>query len=61
MGNDPATSVVDKWLEVHDTPNLFVLGASCFPSTTAKNPTQTVYALAWRTADHVARNWKKFA
>jgi gluconate 2-dehydrogenase alpha chain len=61
MGNDPATSVVDKWLEVHDTPNLFVLGASCFPSTTAKNPTQTLYALAWRTADHVARNWKKFA
>ena len=61
MGDDPATSVVDKWLEVHDTPNLFVLGASCFPSTTSKNPTQTVYATSWRTADHIVRNWRRLA
>jgi gluconate 2-dehydrogenase alpha chain len=61
MGNDPKTSVVDKWLEVHDTPNLFVIGASTYPSTTSKNPTETLYALSWRTADHIARHWKKFA
>jgi gluconate 2-dehydrogenase alpha chain len=60
MGNDPATSVVDTWLQVHDTPNLFVIGASAFPSTTAKNPTLTVYALAWRSADYIARHWNKF-
>jgi gluconate 2-dehydrogenase alpha chain len=60
MGNDPDTSVVDKWLQVHDTPNLFVIGASAFPSTTAKNPTLTVYALAWRSADYIARHWNRF-
>jgi gluconate 2-dehydrogenase alpha chain len=42
---------------VHDTPGLAVLGASTFPSTGSKNPTETVEALAWRTASHVVRNW----
>jgi gluconate 2-dehydrogenase alpha chain len=59
MGNDPDKSVVDKWGLVHDTPGLAVLGGSTFPSTGSKNPTQTIEALAWRTADHVVRNWKR--
>jgi gluconate 2-dehydrogenase alpha chain len=58
MGNDPDASVVDKWLMSHEVPNLAILGGSSFPSSTAYNPTNTIEALAWRTADHIAQNWK---
>jgi gluconate 2-dehydrogenase alpha chain len=61
MGTDPATSVVDRWGQVHDTPGLFVIGASTFPSTSGKNPTQTVQAMAWRTGAYVARNIRRIA
>ena len=58
MGTDPATSVVDRFGKVHDTPGVYVIGASTFPSTSGKNPTQTVQALAWHTAAHLVRDWK---
>ena len=58
MGNDPATSVVDKWLMSHEVPNLGVLGASVMGTSGAHNPTLTVQALAWRTAEHLIKNWK---
>jgi len=58
MGNDPASSVVDKWLISHEVPNLAILGGSTFPTSTAYNPTNTIQALAWRTADHISKNWK---
>jgi gluconate 2-dehydrogenase alpha chain len=38
----------------HEVPNLGVLGASTFPTTGGINPTLTVQALAWRTADELA-------
>jgi gluconate 2-dehydrogenase alpha chain len=57
MGTDPASSVVDKWMMVHDAPNLAVLSGSTFPSTSSKNPTQTIEALSWRTAEHIARRF----
>ncbi len=58
MGNDPTTSVVDRWSFSHEAPNLAVLGASAFPTTGGRNPTETVEALAWRTADYLVKNWK---
>jgi gluconate 2-dehydrogenase alpha chain len=58
MGNDPDTSVVDKWLMSHEVPNLAILGGSTFPSSTGYNPTHTIEALAWRTGDHISTNWK---
>ena len=61
MGDDPASNVVDKWGFAHEAPNLGVLGASTFPCAGGRNPTQTVYATAWRTADHLAKNWKAIA
>jgi choline dehydrogenase-like flavoprotein len=51
MGSDPATSVVDANCRTHDIENLFVTGASVFPTLTGFPPTATVGALAYRTAD----------
>ena len=58
MGDDPDTSVVDKWLIAHEVPNLAVLGGATFPTSTGQNPTHTIEALAWRTGEHIAKNWK---
>jgi gluconate 2-dehydrogenase alpha chain len=61
MGNDPETSVVDRWSISHEVPNLAVLGASTFVTAGAHNPTLTIQALAWRTADHIVSEWKSIA
>lgn len=50
MGADPDTSVVNKYSQVWDTPNVFVTGASNFPQNPGANPTGTVCALAYHTA-----------
>ena len=53
MGSDPKTSVVDANCRSHDVENLFVIGASVFPTLSGFPPTATVGALAYRTADYV--------
>ncbi|RYC05942.1 GMC family oxidoreductase [Nocardioides zhouii] len=53
MGDDPETSVVDKWGRSHDVPNLYVIDGSVFPTSTATNPTSTICALAKRAATHI--------
>lgn len=58
MGDHPESSVVDKWGFAHEAPNLGVLGASVMGTSGARNPTETVQALAWRTAEYLAKNWK---
>jgi len=57
MGTDPETSVVDAYGFSHEAPNLGVLGTSTFPTTGGANPTLTVQALAWRTAEHLVSSW----
>lgn len=61
MGDDPATSVVDKYGLAHEAPNLAILGASIFPSTTGYNPTETLQAHAWYAADYIAKNLNNIA
>jgi gluconate 2-dehydrogenase alpha chain len=61
MGDNPDTNVVDRHGFSHEAPNLAVLGASVMGTSGAHNPTLTVQALAWRTADHLIRNWKTIA
>jgi gluconate 2-dehydrogenase alpha chain len=61
MGDNPETNVVDRWGFAHEVPNLGILGASIMGTSGARNPTLTVQALAWRTADYLAKNWKSFA
>ena len=53
MGNDPATSVVDKFNRTHDVPNLFVVDGSSFVTSGRQQPTATIQALAYRAADHM--------
>ncbi len=55
MGNDPATSVVDKYHRAHDVPNLFVCDGSSFVTSGRGQPTMTIQALAFRAADHIGR------
>jgi choline dehydrogenase-like flavoprotein len=59
IGSDPKTSVVDPFCRSHDVSNLYVVDASVFPSSSEKNPTLTIMALATRTADHIAERLKK--
>jgi len=54
MGNDPKTSVVNRDCRAHDVKNLFVADGGPFVSQADKNPTWTILALAWRTAEHIA-------
>jgi gluconate 2-dehydrogenase alpha chain len=58
MGNNPETSVVDKWGFAHEAPNLGIVGGSVMGTTGARNPTLTLQALAWRTGQHLADTWK---
>ena len=58
MGDNPESNVVDRYGLSHEVPNLGILGASVMGTSGAHNPTLTVQALAWRTAEHVAENWQ---
>jgi gluconate 2-dehydrogenase alpha chain len=59
MGDSAETNVVDRWGFSHEAPNLGILGASVMGTSGARNPTLTAQALAWRTADRLAKNWKQ--
>jgi len=59
MGTDPSTSVVNRYLQSWDVSNVFVIGASNFPQNASYNPTDTVGALAYRTADAIVTKYLK--
>jgi choline dehydrogenase-like flavoprotein len=59
IGNDPNTSVVDSFQRSHDHPNLYLVGSGTFPTAGTANPTLTLSALALRTADSIAENFKR--
>jgi len=53
MGNDPKSSVVDRFQRSHDHKNLYLVGSSTFPTGATANPTLTIAALSLRTAQHI--------
>ena len=55
MGDDPATSVVDRHHRSHDVPNLFICDGSSFVTSGRGQPTMTIMALAFRAAEHIAK------
>jgi gluconate 2-dehydrogenase alpha chain len=61
MGDDPASSVVDRFGFAHEVANLGMLGGCTFPTAGGHNPTLTLQALAWRTAAHLASRWDERA
>jgi choline dehydrogenase-like flavoprotein len=58
MGNDPKTSVVDRYHRAHEIPNLFVVDGSSFVTSARNHPTITIEALAYRAAEHMVRTAK---
>ncbi len=55
MGENPASSVVNPDLRVHDTPGLYVFGGAVFPTCPGVNPTLTMWALCLRAAERLAQ------
>ena len=53
MGNDPKTSVLNKFNQAHDVKNLFVTDGACYVSNGCQNPTLTMMALTVRACDYL--------
>jgi choline dehydrogenase-like flavoprotein len=59
MGDDPKTSVIDKYHRTHDIPNLFLCDGSSFVTSGRGQPTMTIQALAFRAGEHIGRFAKR--
>jgi choline dehydrogenase-like flavoprotein len=58
MGNDPKTSVVDRFCRVHDTTNVFVVDGSVHVTNGGVNPVLNIMALAYYASRHMVTSWK---
>lgn len=59
MGDDAKTSVLNKWSQAHEVPNLLVVDAAPFNGNPDKNVTLTIVANSWRATEHIAQEMKK--
>jgi choline dehydrogenase-like flavoprotein len=59
MGNDPRTSVVNRWQRAHDVSNLFLMDGAVYPSSACQNPTITIMALAASACDHLVDEYRR--
>jgi gluconate 2-dehydrogenase alpha chain len=59
MGDQPATFVVNRYGQSRDIPNLFIVGSSTFPTMSGFNPTLTIQALAYLTADAIVNRYRR--
>jgi choline dehydrogenase-like flavoprotein len=59
MGDNPKTSVLNQYCQAWDCKNLFITDAAPFVSNADKNPTLSISALGWRTAEYIAEQVKK--
>jgi choline dehydrogenase-like flavoprotein len=59
MGNDPKTSLLNRFNQCHDVPNLFITDGSCMVSTACQNPSLTYMALTARACDYAVTELKK--
>jgi choline dehydrogenase-like flavoprotein len=55
MGDDPGSSVVDRYHRSHEVPGLFICDGSSFVTSGRGQPTMTIQALAFRAAEHMVR------
>jgi choline dehydrogenase-like flavoprotein len=59
MGRDPKTSVLNKWNQLHEVPNVFVTDGAAMTSSACQNPSLTYMALTARAADYAVQELKK--
>lgn len=59
MGHDPKTSVLNKWNQLHEVPNVFVTDGACMTSSACQNPSLTYMALTARAADYAVQAIKR--
>jgi choline dehydrogenase-like flavoprotein len=58
MGNDPKTSVVNRFCQLHDVDNAYVIDGSVHVTNGGFNPALTIMAMAYYASDNLLRNWK---
>ena len=59
MGRDPKTSVLNKFNQIHEVPNVFVTDGACMTSAANQNPSLTYMALTARAANYAIDELKK--
>jgi choline dehydrogenase-like flavoprotein len=59
MGKDPKTSMLNKWHQFHNCPNVFVTDGACMTSTSTQNPSLTFMAMTARAANYAVEQLKK--
>lgn len=59
MGDDPKTSVLNKFNQAHEVKNLFVADGASFVSVAEKNATLTIAAIAWRASEYLAEELQR--
>ncbi len=59
MGNDPRSSVLNRWNQCHDVKNLFITDGSCMTSASCVNPSVTYMALTARAVDYAVKELNK--
>ncbi len=59
MGNDPKTSVLNSFNQMHEVPNVFITDGSCMASGSCVNPSLTYMALTARACDYAVKEMKR--
>jgi len=59
MGNDPKTSVVNAFNQVHDVKNVFVTDGASFVTQGCSEPTLTIMAISARAGDYIAEQFRR--
>ncbi|MFN7936333.1 MAG: GMC family oxidoreductase [Bryobacteraceae bacterium] len=59
MGDNPKTSVLNRWNQSHDIKNIFVVDGASFVTGGWQNPTMTILALSMRASEYLAEQLKK--
>jgi len=58
MGNDPKTSVVNRYCQLHDVDNVFVVDGSVHVTNGGFNPALTIMTIGYWASDYIVRTWK---
>ncbi len=59
MGDDPKTSVTNRYQQLHEADNVFITDAGPFVSQADKNCTWTILALSWRASEYIVDQLKQ--